>query len=105
MIKRLFKYATTDTARAILRTGTLRWSAPELFNDSHAIWCILYAFDGQAQNVPREPDHTRARYHVRNWQLRTLRVHAHCRGSIAPLAIICGRMEYFYISADERISV
>jgi len=33
MIKRLFKYATTDTARAILRTRTLRWSAPELFND------------------------------------------------------------------------
>src|SRR5258708_7791396 len=33
MIKSLFKYATTDTARAILRTRALRWSAPELFND------------------------------------------------------------------------
>jgi len=73
--------------------------------DSHAILCILYAFDGQAQNIPREPDHTHARHHVPNWQLRTLRVHSHCRDFIAPLAIIRARMEYFYISAVERILV
>lgn len=29
----LFKYTTSDTARIILRTGRLRWSSPEIFND------------------------------------------------------------------------
>jgi hypothetical protein len=66
---------------------------------------ILIALDEQAQNVPRKPDHALSRYPVRNWQLRTLRVHPHRRDFIAPLAITGGRMEYFYISADERLSL
>jgi hypothetical protein len=30
---RLYKYATANTAKAILETGTLRWSSPFMFND------------------------------------------------------------------------
>ena len=33
----LYKYATVDTAQAILSTGTLRWSSPELFDEPWAI--------------------------------------------------------------------
>jgi hypothetical protein len=33
MIRQLFKYASIETAQAILQNRTLKWSAPELFND------------------------------------------------------------------------
>jgi hypothetical protein len=33
MIQRLFKYTCADIAETIIRNRTLRWKAPELFND------------------------------------------------------------------------
>jgi len=59
MINRLFKYATAETARSILLSGSLRWSAPELFNDPFefknlfALGFELKDLGGSRGRVPR----------------------------------------------------
>jgi hypothetical protein len=45
--------------------------------------------DEQTQIIPGAPDHTHPRYHVLDWELRALRVHAHSRNFIIRLAMTC----------------